>query len=120
MKNIVSITNARKIIFDIAEKVQKKGNHYIFTENGKAKIAVMSAEEYENLMEDLALASDKKFVARMKKAEEEFKRGEFIPWDEVKKKLAIKHANFVVADKPKKKYSIKKKKNEKRDSKKSF
>ena len=108
MKNIISITEARKDIFDIAEKVQKTGNHYIFTENGKAKMAIMSAEEYENLMEDLALAADPKFQDRMKQASEEFARGEFVPWEEIKRKLAIKHAGFVVADKGRKKYSVKK------------
>ncbi len=108
MKNIISITEARKDIFTIAEKVQKVGNHYMFTEDGKPKLAVMSADEYENLMEDLALSADPKFQARMKQASEEFARGEFVPWEEIKKKLVQKHAGFVVADKGKKKYSIKK------------
>lgn len=111
MKNILSITEARKNIFDIAKKAQKVGNHYIFTEDGKPKLAVMSADEYENLMEDLFLAADPKFVAKMKSIDEDFVKGEFVPWEEVKKKLHIKQRTLVVAEKSKKKYSAKKGKN---------
>jgi len=106
MKNIISITEARSNIFDIAKKIQRQGNHYIFTENGKPKIAVMSADEYENLMEDLFLASDPKFAAEIKKSEEEFARGEYSTWEEVKANLDQRR-NFVVADKSKKGYSAK-------------
>lgn len=107
-KNIISITEARSNIFDIAERIQEHGNHYIFTENGKAKMAVMSAVEYDSLMEDLALANDPKFAARMKRADEEFERGEFVPWSEVKNELGTRHGGFVFADKSSKKYSVKK------------
>ena len=113
MKNIISITEARKEIFDIAEKVQKHGNHFLLTESGKPKMVVMSAEEYENLMEDLALMEDPKFLARIKKAEEQFAKGDYVLWQDVKKNLSIRNRplSLAVADKPKKKYSAKKKKN---------
>jgi len=110
MKNIMSITEARSNIFDIAKKAQKIGNHFVFTENGKPKLAVMSADEYENLMEDLFLASDPKFAAQIKKSEEEFARGEYSTWDEVKANLD-RERSFVVADKSIKGYSAKNKKN---------
>lgn len=89
MKNIISITQARKDIFDIAEKVQKYGNHFLFTEDGKPKMVAMSADEYDNLMEDLALAADPKFRARIKKSEEEFARGDYVTLDELRQELGI-------------------------------
>jgi prevent-host-death family protein len=111
MKNIISITEARKSIFDIAEKIQKQGNHYIFTENGKAKMAVMSAEEYENLMEDLELASDPKFRARIEKAHEDIARGDYVTLDEFKQELGLrlgrKAEYMMVMDKNKKSYKTK-------------
>ena len=110
MKNIISITEARGNIFDIAEKVQRHGNHYIFTENGKPKMVAMSADEYDSLMEDIFLASDPKFAAKMKKVDEEFARGEFTSWKDIKKELNVKHRGLVVAEKPKHKYSAKKRK----------
>jgi prevent-host-death family protein len=110
-KNIISITEARSNIFDIAEKIQKHGNHYIFTENGKAKMAVMSAEEYDSLMEDLALAKDPKFAAKIKKAEDEIARGEYVTLQEFEKELGIvRPANsLVLRDKAKKSYRVNKK-----------
>jgi prevent-host-death family protein len=113
MKNIISITEARKEIFAIAEKVQKTGNHYIFTEDGKPKLAVMSADEYENLMEDLALSADPKFRARIEKAHEDIARGDYVIWSDVKAGLD-RNKNLVVADKAKKGYSVKKTKKNKK------
>ena len=89
MKNILSITEARSTIFDIAVKAQKHGNHYLFTENGKPKLAIMSADEYESLMEDLFLLSDPTFAAKMKKADEEFARGEVISLKDLEKELGM-------------------------------
>ena len=48
-----SITDARKNIFTIADEVQKPDNHYILTENGKAKAVIMSVDEYESIMETI-------------------------------------------------------------------
>lgn len=110
IKNIISITEARSNIFDIAEKIQKHGNHYLFTEKGKAKMAVMSAEEYESLMEDLALAKDPKFAARIKKAEEQLKRGEYVTLDELMKEYKYTDADLqpsLVMEKSKKPYIAK-------------
>lgn len=51
IKNILSITEARKKIFDIAEKVQKPDTFYTLTERGKAKMVMISAEKFENLVD---------------------------------------------------------------------
>ena len=112
VKNIISITEARSNIFDIAEKIQKHGNHYIFTENGKAKMAVMSAEEYESLMEDLTLMNDPKFQARIKESEEAIAKGDFVTLQDLEKELGIVRPSeaLVLRDKPKKTYKINKNK----------
>ena len=70
----------------------------------------MSAEEYENLMEDLELAADPKFRARIKQAEEEFARGEFYTIDQIDEILKQRQAGeLVLADKGKRVYSTKRK-----------
>jgi len=111
MKNIISITEARSNIFDIAKEVQKAGNHYIFTENGKAKMAIMSSDEYENLMEDLALAADPKFRARIEKSREAIAKGDYVTLDEFRRELGLKLGKgteyAVVMDKSKKSYKAK-------------
>ena len=57
-KTTISISEARKKIFDIAEEVQRPGNYYTFTENGKPKVVMMSAEEFESWAETLEVMKD--------------------------------------------------------------
>lgn len=112
IKNIISITEARSNIFDIAEKIQKHGNHYLFTEKGKAKMAVMSADEYESLMEDLEILSNPKIMANIKEAEEQLKRGEYVTLQELEKELGIVRPadSLVLRDKAKKSYNANRRK----------
>lgn len=86
-KTTLSISEARKNIFDIAEAVQKPGLHYTFTEKGRPKAVLMSADEFDSLMETLEILNDPRALARIKRAEEEFAKGEYVSWDEAKKIL---------------------------------
>ena len=51
IKRTISISEARKRIFDIAEDVQVPERVYTLTADGKPKAVIMSAEEYESLLE---------------------------------------------------------------------
>ena len=53
-----SLSDARKNIFTIADEVQKPDNHYILTENGRAKAVIMSAKEYESWKETLEVIEE--------------------------------------------------------------
>src|SRR3989338_1181423 len=53
IKTTIPISEARKNIFKIAEKVQKPGVYFTFTEKGKPKGVIMSAEEFESLTETM-------------------------------------------------------------------
>ncbi len=106
----ISITEARKRIFDIAEEVQRPDVYYTLTEKGRPKIVIMSAEEFDSLMETLEILGDPKIMESIKQAEEEYKRGEYVTLDQLKKELGYSSKDFVLADKGKKKYKAKKKK----------
>ncbi len=86
-KTTLPITEARKQIFKITDEVQKPGNYYTLTEKGRPKAVVMSNVEFDSLMETMEILSDPGAMARIKKAEEEFKKGKYSSWDEVKKEL---------------------------------
>jgi prevent-host-death family protein len=47
VKEIISISDARKKIFQIADDVQRASNYYILTENGRAKVALLSFDDFE-------------------------------------------------------------------------
>lgn len=109
-KTTISITEARKRIFDIAEEIQKPGVYYTFTEKGRPKAVLMSADEFDSLMETLEILGDPDIMKSIKRAEDEYKRGEYVTLDQLKKELGYSPESFVFADKGKKKYRVKKKK----------
>lgn len=51
MKNIIPISKARQEIFSIAERAQKSGQHFILTEGGYPKVVILSASDFESLLE---------------------------------------------------------------------
>ncbi len=55
-KNILSITEARKNIFALADAVQAKNSTSTLTERGKARMVMLSAKSYDALVEKQASA----------------------------------------------------------------
>lgn len=105
VKNIISITEARSRIFEIANEVQTPNKVYILTSNGKPKVVIMSAEEYESIIETMEVERIfpdlDKDIAETEKA---VRTGEYKKWSTLKD--LKKDWGFAVAEKPKKKYGI--------------
>lgn len=77
-KSIISISEARKDIFKIAQEVQKPDTYYTLTENGRAKAVIMSAEEFESWQETIEIMADSQLMKEISEADKEFKQGKFI------------------------------------------
>lgn len=56
-KTTISISEARKRLFEVAEEVQSPQTMFTFTEKGKPKVVMMSAENYESWAETLEIMS---------------------------------------------------------------
>lgn len=70
----LSISEARKKIFAIADMVQKPSIFYTLTEQGKPKAVVMSANEFESWQETLEVVRIFPNLEKdIKKAEREYK-----------------------------------------------
>ena len=54
----ISISEARKRIFDIAKKVQTPSSYFTLTENGVPKAVILSAEEFESWQETMEVIRD--------------------------------------------------------------
>jgi antitoxin YefM len=79
MQTTVSISQARKNIFSIAEDVQKPSVYYVLTENGKPKAVVLSAEEFQSWVETLEVIQDfPDLMNDAKDARKEYKSGNYI------------------------------------------
>jgi prevent-host-death family protein len=101
-RTTISLTEARKRIFDIAEEVQKPGVYYTFTENGRPKAVVMSANEFESWAETLEVSHDFPDLEKdTRKAEGEFEKGDYLTLEEL-----LNKEGFVLAEKSKNKYEI--------------
>ncbi len=111
-KTTLPISKARKEIFKIAEEIQKPGVIYTLTEKGIPKAVMMSAEEFDSLLENLEILSNPKIMANIKEAEEELKRGEYVTLDELMEEYGYTDADLqpsVLREKPKKPYGAKNK-----------
>lgn len=98
LSNIISLTEARRRIFDLAKNVQHPGNHYILTEKGKSKAVILSAKEFENMQSTIeALTEDPDLTELIAEADEAVRTGDFsnyISFDEF-----LKTEGYVVAEK---------------------
>lgn len=59
-KTTLSISEARKRFFAIAEEVQQPNNYYTLTERGKPKAVIVSADYFESLLEKKKSTLDEK------------------------------------------------------------
>lgn len=98
LNNIISITEARKRIFELTKTVQKPGTRYILTENGKSKAVILSTKEYDTLRSTAeALAEDPDLPQLMNEADQAMATGDFsnyISFDDF-----LKEEGYVVAEK---------------------
>ncbi|MEK7610931.1 MAG: type II toxin-antitoxin system Phd/YefM family antitoxin [Patescibacteria group bacterium] len=104
-KTTLSISQARKVIFSIAEKVQRPGAYYTLTEKGRPKAVVMSAQEFENWQETLEVMQEfpdlKKDIVETESA---VKSGEYKSWTTLTTLLG--REGFVVAENTPKRYAV--------------
>lgn len=110
-KKTISITEGRKQLFRIAEEVQRPDTYYTFTVDGKPQVVLMSQDEFNSIMDTMEILSDPKLLKDIEKAEEEFERGEYESWDDVKKELGLgeyRGRGLLLREKPKRGYKAKK------------
>ena len=107
VKRTISISEARKRIFDIAEEVQAPHKVYTLTAGGKPKAIIMSAEEYESWVETMNVLADFPDIDQeIRETKKAWETGEWKKWptlDDLKRDwgMAIK-----VAETPKRKYGV--------------
>lgn len=91
-ENYVSLTEARKKIFELAQQVQNPGQYIILTEKGEPKAVMFSFSEMESVFETLEIAK----TAKLK---------DFQQAGQLYTAASLLEAEgYVLAEKPKKKY----------------
>jgi len=83
-KTTLPISEARKKIFRIAEKVQKPATYYTLTEKGRPKVVILSADEFESWQETLeVMRIFPKLGKDVKRAEKQYKKGDYLTLEKV-------------------------------------
>lgn len=97
-KRTLSITEARKRIFEIIEEVQKPDTYYTLTEKGRPKAVILSVEEFESLWETIATLEEIPDLGKsIEELERDIQSGEYKNYPTLEEILAKE--GFVVADK---------------------
>lgn len=90
IEKTMSVTEARKRMFDLTERVQTPGVYFTLTERGRSRAVIMSAEEFTSWAETIDILTEfpdiKKDLAR---AEVEARRGETVSLEEIKRLYAV-------------------------------
>lgn len=89
MTKSVSLKELRPKLPKIMGEVDAKMDRFIITRRGKPIALIMSIDDYESLLETLDILSDKKLLKRIKKAEEDIKKGKVESLDKIEKEMDI-------------------------------
>ena len=89
MKNIISSTEARQNFADVVDKVSNAGARYTLTVNGKAKVVIMNAEEYDSWMETMEIMSDPNTMAAIRQGEKDINEGRYSTLEQVVQDLGL-------------------------------
>ena len=87
IKNTISSTEARQNFADVIDKISNAGLRYTLTINGKPKVVMINAEEYDSWMETIDVLSDPGALKRIKSGEKQIKSGETISLDQLKQSI---------------------------------
>ena len=89
MVNTISVRDLRPKLADVLNDIHTKFDRYVITRHGKPEVIMMSIEDYEGLLETLEIESDPALVKRLKKAQEDMKKGRGKSLDQIHKELGI-------------------------------
>lgn len=91
----VSISELQQQLFELFEKVRSSSERFVITEQGQARAVLLSADDFEGLIETLDVLSDTELVRRLIEAEAELASGGGHSLDEVRERLTSGHGQAV-------------------------
>jgi len=87
MLKYLTITEAQEQLLDLPDDLQEEP--IIITKHGKPVMAAISFEQYESLLETLAILFDQEFSQQLQESIAQADRGETISWNDAKLKLGL-------------------------------
>ena len=87
IKNTISSTEARQNFADVVDKISNAGLRYTLTINGKPRVVMINAEEYDSWMETMEIMQDPKLMAGIRRGLKDIEAGKTISLEEVEQGL---------------------------------
>jgi len=83
----ISLTELRPRISELLARAHDHFDRFVITRHGRAEAVLLSADEFEGLLETLEILSDSQLVLRLAEADEELAAGRGHSLDDVRRKL---------------------------------
>lgn len=81
MAQMISVSKAKQRLLELARRTEERGESFILIKDGEPISALMPFDEYESLLETLdLLEDDPDLLAKLRRAENEIKKGRFVVW----------------------------------------
>lgn len=85
---IISLTELRPRLSELVERARARFERFVITRHGKAEAVLLSAEEFDGLLETLEILADEEAVRELAEAEAELEAGAGHDLGEVRRQLA--------------------------------
>jgi len=82
--NSYSLTTARQNLPQLVKKAKTEGESFEITVNGRFEAVIMSAEDYEELIETIEVLSDQTILKDIVISEKQIKKGNLVDIDDLK------------------------------------
>ncbi len=89
MIKTLPISQAREELTTLVDKANKRLDEYVITVNGTPAAVLMSVAEYESWKETIEILSDPALMKAIKEGEQDFKKGNFVTFEQLKKELKL-------------------------------
>lgn len=85
----VTATQAKNSFLELLRGAEERGEEVLVTRNGRPCAVVVSAEEWESLLETIEILSDPDLMKKLTRSLRERKAGRFLSHEEVWKKVGV-------------------------------
>lgn len=87
MYKTISLKDLRPALPRVAEEVEGRMERYTVTRRGRPVMEILSPEDYEGLLETIAILSDKAGARRILRARRDAKAGKTVKLDALRKRI---------------------------------
>ena len=86
IQEYIPVTRAKAELLDLVRKIEESNDAIAITKNGIPEAVLISMKKFKGLLETLEILADEKAMKSIKKSIKEAQKGEWVDFDEVKKK----------------------------------